>query len=250
MGIKERRTKILLAFLLLSDKDFTDVELTASIASIFDLSLNKKTASTLKKMSKEGFLTDKGLSDTGSPIYRLTDLGFDDVSLQFPFFRYQRHEWDNKWRILSYEIPEKKRELRDKLRREVAGWGLGPWHRSFWITPHPIIPSLQALVSKKEEEQYIQAFESSHVFGDREILIEKVWQKAKREQTYKKVFKKWHDILSTDQDKDKKFSAVINEYISVLRDDPGLPKEVMGDNWIGFEAFTLFKEIRKILLGR
>ena len=98
MGIKERRTKILLAFLLLSDKDFTDVELTASIASIFDLSLNKKTASTLKRMAKEGFLIDKGLSDTGSPIYRLTDLGFNDVSLQFPFFRYQRHEWDNKWR--------------------------------------------------------------------------------------------------------------------------------------------------------
>ena len=38
-----------------------------------------------------------------------------------------------KWRIISYEIPEAKRELRDRLRREMQGWGLGPWHRSFGL---------------------------------------------------------------------------------------------------------------------
>ena len=149
---------------------------------------------------------------------------------------------------MSYEIPEKKRDLRDKLRREVAGWGLGPWHRSFWLTPHPIIKELQDLVSGKEEEKDIQAFEADHVFGERSILIEKVWGKEELDKKYRNMFKKWHIILSEDQEKTEKLKKVVLEYIQLLREDPGLPSELVGENWIGFESFNIFKEIRGILL--
>ena len=173
-----------------------------------------------------------------------------EVGKEFPYFRFFTQEWDGVWRILSYEIPEKKRELRDRLRREVASWGLGPWHRSFWLTPHPIISDLKTLVSGKEEQQFIQAFESSHVFGDREVLIEKVWGKTKLHELYKGLFKQWHDILSKDIAKMDKFTMIVNSYINVIRVDPGLPKELMGKGWIGYEALDLFSEIKGILLSQ
>ncbi|MBI2641515.1 hypothetical protein HYW87_02865 [Candidatus Roizmanbacteria bacterium] len=265
MGVKDRRTKILLSLFLLSDVNFNFVTLSESNLKIFDLYLNQKTRGTLSGLMREGLIekqtsevTSAAITPTGVPlpiqtiategVYRLTENGFHALCLQFPFFRFLRDRWDGKWRILSYEIPEKKRELRDKLRREVVGWGLGPWHRSFWVTPHPIIENLKELVSQKEEEEYLQAFEADHVFGDKETFIEKVWQKSTLDKKYRDLFKKWHDIIASGIDKTEKFKQIIALYVDVIRNDSGLPKELVGEKWIGFEAFTIFKEIRSILL--
>lgn len=254
MGIKERRTKLLLALFLMSDIDFKHTELNDRLQSVFDLTLNQKTKGTISALLKDS-LIEKDLgssslkeSDTLHK-YKLTDKGFNELCLTFPVFRFMKNKWDGKWRILSYEIPEQKREIRDRLRREVAGWGLGPWHRSFWVTPHPIIEELKSLISEKAEKQYIQAFESEHVFGERDILIDKVWSTGNIDKKYRALFKKWHDILSSPHEKTDKMKKVIEEYVLVLREDPGLPSDLIGKNWIGFESFQIYREIRSILMS-
>ncbi|OGK17595.1 hypothetical protein A2774_04785 [Candidatus Roizmanbacteria bacterium RIFCSPHIGHO2_01_FULL_39_12c] len=260
MGIKDRRTKILLSLILLSDVNLGGVAFNDKLQRIFDLKLNQKTKGTISGLIKEGSIEkthnqeqtqDGGVIQTNETNnqYRLTEKGFYHICLKFPFFRFVKDTWDSKWRILSYEIPEKKREIRDRLRREVAGWGLGPWHRSFWLTPHPIIENLRELIYQQEEEKYVQAFESDHVVGQRDVLIEKVWQKSTLEKKYRDIFKVWHDILSQNGEKLDKFSKIISLYVEILKNDPGLPPELMGSNWIGFEAFKIYKEIRSILLA-
>ncbi len=258
MGIKERRTKILLTLFLLSDMNFSYVQIDERVQKVFDLTLNQKTRGTLSGLLKEGLIEKSQIpnpksqtnsNDQNPNEYKLTERGFSELSLQFPFFRFLRETWDGKWRVISYEIPEKKRELRDRLRREMQGWGLGPWHRSFWISPHPILSTLKSLTSQKEEEQYIQAFDADHTFGDREVLIEKVWGKSVLDKKYRELFKKWHDILSGKEEKLEKFKKVVDEYVNLLKIDPGLPKELVGEQWIGFEGFNIFKEIRSILLS-
>lgn len=248
MGIKDIRTKLLLALLFMSSHEYKAVIFNNDICSIFDLTLNKKTSSTLADLVNNGLIHSKSNDTNTLTSYMLTDKGFDEIALNFPFFRFINTEWDGKWRILSYEIPERKRELRDRLRRDVASWGLGPWHRSFWLTPHPIIPWLKMRVSNKEIEMYVQAFESDHTFGNKEVLIEKVWQKALLEKKYRALFKAWHATLSTNEDKIQKMKTVVKDYVAILKDDPGLPKQLVGDDWIGFEALNLFREIRNILL--
>lgn len=248
MGIKDRRTKILMTMLLMSGDSFNEVALSPDVCSVFDLTMNRKTISTLSQLVKNEYLDH--IPESDPPTYKLTAKGFYDIVLTYPVFRFTQEKWDGKWRILSYEIPEKKRELRDKLRREVASWGLGPWHRSFWLTPHPIIDSLKDLIQDKEEQQYVQAFEADHVFGAQDELIEKVWRKTDREKEYRSLFKKWHQVLSADKDKTAKMKEVISSYINILKTDPGLPKELIGDSWIGFEAITLFREIKNILLQK
>lgn len=247
MGIKERRTKILVSLFLLTDVNFLPTKFDDPIQKIFDIYLNQKTRGTLVGLIKEGLIEKTDATD--SPKYRLTERGFNDLCFHFPFFRFLKDQWDGKWRIISYEIPESKREIRDRLRREMQGWGLGPWHRSFWLTPHPVVERLRQLVLGKEEEKYIQAFESNYVFGDREILIEKVWKKSQLDKNYRELFKKWHEILSSSQEKLIKFKKIIDHYINLLKVDPGLPKELISENWIGFEGWKIYKEIRTILIG-
>ncbi|GIW64540.1 MAG: hypothetical protein KatS3mg092_0473 [Patescibacteria group bacterium] len=196
--IKERRTKILLILFLLSDVNFDWVNFDSNIEKIFDLSINQKTKGVISALIKENLIEKSADKESH---YRLTETGFNYLCFEFPFFRFLKETWDKKWRIISYEIPESKREIRDRLRREMQGWGLGPWHRSFWLTPHPVINKLKDLVSQKEEEKYIQAFEADYAFGDREILIEKVWEKTNLDKKYRELFKKWHDILSSNEEK-------------------------------------------------
>lgn len=248
MGVKERRTKILLSLFLLSNVDFSNVFLTETTQTVFDFSLNQKTKGTLSTLLKDEAI-QKGETKDEIPSYQLTEKGFHELCLDFPSFRYLKDKWDGKLRIISYEIPESKRELRDRLRREMQGWGLGPWHRSFWLTPHPIVSSLRDLVAGKQEEQYIQAFESDHVFGDKNTLIDKVWGKSTLDKKYRELFKKWHGILSGNGEKNDKFTSVVKEFVTLLREDPGLPQELIGQNWIGFEAMNIFKEIKGILLS-
>lgn len=273
--VKDTRTKILLSLFLIGDTTFSPVNFDERVQRIFDFTLNQKTRGILSGLMKEGLIEKSEIRNSKSETirqlvdqnpndqnvsnfdigasnlnhYRLTDKGFYTLCLEFPFFRFLKDSWDGKWRIISYEIPEKRREIRDRLRREMQGWGLGPWHRSFWLTPHPVIENLRQLIEGKEEEKYFQAFESTHVFGDREVLIEKVWGKSQLDKSYRELFKKWHAILSSQDEKIEKFKKVIDEYVELLKIDPGLPKELLGEKWIGFEGWNIFKEIRSILLS-
>ena len=265
MGIKERRTKILLSIFLLTDVSFNPINFDERVQKVFDLTFNQKTRGTLSGIMKEGLIEkfqvpntktlpagrqgQTNSNDQSSNQYKLTEKGFSELCFQFPFFRFLKEKWDGKWRVISYEIPEKKREMRDRLRREMQGWGLGPWHRSFWVTPHPVLEHLKDLVSQKDEEQYIQAFQADHTFGDQKVLIEKVWGKSLLDKQYRELFKKWHDILSGKEEKSEKFKKIVTEYVDILKEDPGLPKELVGEQWIGFEGFNIFKEIRSILLS-
>lgn len=250
MPIKERRTKILLLLFLYSDVNFLYVSLNETLQEIFDLTLNQKTKGTLSALIKEGLIEKEEGKETETKIsnYRLTEKGFLRLCLEFPFFRFLKAEWDGLWRIISYEIPEKKREIRDRLRREMRGWGLGPWHRSFWLTPHPVISELKDLTYGKEEEKYIQAFEATHIYGDMEVLVEKVWARSQLDSRYRELFKKWHTVLSKDIANIEKMKEIVYRYIEILRDDPGLPTSLVGTKWIGYEAFEIFKEVRGILL--
>ncbi|OGK31916.1 hypothetical protein A3D08_00065 [Candidatus Roizmanbacteria bacterium RIFCSPHIGHO2_02_FULL_43_11] len=246
MPVKERRIKILLMLFLIRDVSFDLVQLEAGLLDLFDLSLNQKTKGTLSAMLKDGLIEK---ADGEVVEYKLTDRGFHVLCMEFPAFRFMKDEWDGVWRIISYEIPERKRHLRDRLRREMRGWGLGPWHRSFWMTAHPVIGPLRDLVYGREEEQYIQAFESTHMFGDIDTMVEKVWGRSKLEEMYKNLFKEWHMVLSKDEEKLVKMKQVVYSYIRILKDDPGLPPSLVGKKWISVEAFSIFKEIRGILLG-
>jgi len=117
------------------------------------------------------------------------------------------------------------------------------------ISMESLLKEEQKIGKQKEEEKYIQAFEGVPVFGDRDILIEKVWGKSNLDKTYRELFKKWHDILSGQEEKTDKFRKILSEYVTILRLDPGLPKELVGESWIGFEGWNIFKEIKSILLG-
>lgn len=69
---------------------------------------------------------------------RLTEEGKKRLRiLELKLFRPQKPlRWDGKWRVLIFDIPEKRRKLRDEIRRTLLGNGFIRIQDSVWAYPY------------------------------------------------------------------------------------------------------------------
>lgn len=69
-------------------------------------------------------VTEKGLKI-------LEQIEFGDMTIPEPTF------WDGKWRILVFDINERRRRTRNQLRRLIQGQGFVRMQDSVWVYPYP-----------------------------------------------------------------------------------------------------------------
>src|SRR3989338_163849 len=77
----------------------------------------------LKYQDKNLYLTTKG-----ERVLRI--LRLRDSALQKP------KRWDKKWRVLIFDIPEKRKKLREQIRRTLASIGFMRLQDSVWLYPY------------------------------------------------------------------------------------------------------------------
>lgn len=78
-------------------------------------------------------------------------------------------KWDGKWRILSFDIKEGRRDTRDKLRLTLRAIGFEKLHQSAWVYPYPcedLITLLKADFKIGKDVLYIIA---DSIENDREL---------------------------------------------------------------------------------
>lgn len=71
--------------------------------------------------------------------YQLTDQGRERLArreLKSAELTISR-KWDGKWRLVTFDVPEKRRYLRDHLRIHLTRLGFYPLQKSVWLYPHP-----------------------------------------------------------------------------------------------------------------
>ena len=59
--------------------------------------------------------------------------------------RGKKQKWDGKWRVLIFDVWEKRRGKRDMLRREIKEFGFVQLQQSVWIYPFPCGDFLELL---------------------------------------------------------------------------------------------------------
>ncbi|MEX0930272.1 MAG: hypothetical protein WDZ79_01195 [Candidatus Paceibacterota bacterium] len=57
----------------------------------------------------------------------------------------QQKRWDGKWRILMFDVAEKQRVQRNKLRRTLVSFGFVQLQKSAWVYPYPCDDLVQLL---------------------------------------------------------------------------------------------------------
>ena len=93
----------------------------------------------LKKLEKNKLLIFKKNFD-GNLSVSLTQKGKDFIEgffLKFENKNITPKIWDNKWRMVIFDIPENKRKSRDLLRFHLKKFGFTHVQASVWIYPYP-----------------------------------------------------------------------------------------------------------------
>ncbi|MEW6407335.1 MAG: hypothetical protein AB1465_01460 [Patescibacteria group bacterium] len=64
--------------------------------------------------------------------------------------------WDGKWRIFSFDVPENKKWLRENLRGKLIALNFVRLHDSVWVTPLPIENEIEQLLQMLEIKYFVR----------------------------------------------------------------------------------------------
>ena len=90
-------------------------------------------------LKNKGIFEYKGEDKEGRSIYQLTEAGITKVK-KFTLETLEINtpsKWDNKWRLVIFDIPEKYGKARRFFQRKLGEMGFYPMQKSAWIHPFP-----------------------------------------------------------------------------------------------------------------
>ena len=167
--------------------------------------------------------------------------------------------WDHQWRLLVYSIPEKKREVRTELRKQLAWLGYGPLSSGSWICPRDVGTELDQLTERLGIGPYVETFTGSHdgVSDDR-MLAARCWDLVGLNRRYDSFLSKYQPLLDDLRRRDDVTPSecfvqrflLIHEYRKFFFIDPELPEELLPEGWYGTAARSLFHAFHNLLAER
>lgn len=96
-----------------------------------------QTRSTLSRLASSGQV--RFIERNGKRYAKLTESGRNELlTLTHKFGRLgaQRRRWDKRWRVVIFDIPEKKRGVRNRLRNMMSSFGFYRLQDSVWVYPY------------------------------------------------------------------------------------------------------------------
>lgn len=98
--------------------------------------LGYRIQSALTRLIDDGSI--KKTKNNGKPHFELTLKGREKLENLSRFYSLVKKpkKWDGKWRIVSFDVNEKRRSVRDKLRYTLRLVGFHQLHQSMWIYPY------------------------------------------------------------------------------------------------------------------
>ncbi len=94
---------------------------------------------------------------TPAGAYRLQEILIEEIKIPKP------NKWDNKWRLISFDVPIEYSRQRQKLTVKLQDLGFHMLQRSVWAYPFPCFDQLQQITSHHNLLRYCSFFEVSKV---------------------------------------------------------------------------------------
>lgn len=127
----------------------------------WDYPLKKSLLSlTLKRLRENGFVD---FIDDEELTFRLTDKGRSKAL--WTKMRLEDEEWDGKWRLVIWDIPEKRKKVRDLLRYQLKQLGFEKIQNSVWASKKNCALIVNEYIKKVGIEDWVKVMESSSVYA-------------------------------------------------------------------------------------
>lgn len=115
-------------------------------------------AQALKRLREKGLID---FVDNGKLAYRLTDDGKQKAVWES--IRMDNEKWDGKWRVVVFDVPEKRRQARNLLRDSLKKWGFIRWQQSVWATKKNCTKPLRKFIEDVGIKDWVIVLESDNV---------------------------------------------------------------------------------------
>lgn len=170
-----------------------------------------------------------------------TEAGFRKLKNRVPIYD-EKRVWDKKIYLVTYDIPEEDRSDREVLRSQLLKLGCGKLQASVYLTPYNPTEVLREFLEKHwltGEVLISNLGEDGNIGGgDLKTLLSNVYNLEKLNYRYQQ-FIDGHKKLDN-------FSSVLFEFLTILKDDPQIPFALLPENWVGEEAYQIFKKIMNV----
>ncbi len=151
--------------------------------------------------------------------------------------------WDGRWLLLRIAVPERRREVRHRLRTQLAWAGFGPMRPGLWLSPHV---GREAEAVRLIENLGLRAQATSFVvrlgaLGDDRELAREAWDLRALAESYRTFLSEFGSLHPVSPE--ATFAALtrmVHEWRRFPFVDPGLPAALLPDPWIGHRARAVF----------
>lgn len=172
----------------------------------------------------------------------ITEAGKKRLASTLP--QYQKNRiWDKVIYLITYDVPEAKRLIRNQLRKQLGRIGAASLQASVWLTPYNPQQILKEFSQKEdfEGEIIVSCIGKDGYIGNEDIktLISRIYKLEEINQFYLDFVGKYGKSLR--RKKDKLNAAVL--YLSILKWDPQLPFALLPDDWAGEQAFQVYTSL-------
>jgi phenylacetic acid degradation operon negative regulatory protein len=212
--------------------------------------------STLSRMSQKGWLasTREGRYSR----YALTSRGHRVVEEGgVRIFEPRRMTWDERWHMVAYSVPERKRQLRGKLRQRLGWLGFGYLAPGTWISPNDRASDVEADLHDLGAMEYAQYFSGMKLhFASHEEIVNRCWDLASLnvdytnflsiyKPGYRRAVRKGKSLEPADSFVQRFWLTL--DYLQFPRRDPNLPPALQPKGWLGTKASQLFQDYHELL---
>ncbi len=204
----------------------------------------RERAANLTARLKRAGEIEKVVDNDGNVNFRLTDKGKKRLIEEIPLLRFHRKKWDGKWRQVIFDIPEEKKVAREKLRTKLLSLGFGQLQRSVYINPFDMVRPLSDFLEENHLSDYVVIFEIERLSGESEQeLAGTAWKLDSLHFRYLNFVQKWEkELQKNEKITQEKFFDCREDFFSILLEDPGLPRELLPNDWLASRANKIFRK--------
>jgi DNA-binding transcriptional regulator PaaX len=230
-----RPQSLLLSFFggLILDAGLPPLPSSTLLDLLADLGVTEAAArATLKRMTQRGLLVRGQVGRTAE--YALTPLAEDvlreargRVTSPAPF----EHP-EGEWTLLSYSVPESRRDLRHRVRARLSWAGFGGLRDGLWIAPGTVdVAAVFGRSDLAEAAGLADAFAARPLPGtDIDRLVQRGWDVRAVRAAHLWFVNTWSSPPRVGGSL-AQLTLLGADWLSLLRTDPGLPAAQLGPDW-------------------
>jgi len=207
--------------------------------------------SSISKLKRRGLLVAEKVD--GSAGYALSERARTIlVEGDRRIFERPRAAVDHGWLVAIFSVPETERERRHQLRSRLSWLGFGTVASGVWIAPAHVERQARDVLEADGLSAYVDLFRAEYVgFRPTREQVASWWDLVELEHmyedfvgTYRSVVARWRRRRRADA------AAAFADYVRVLTLwrrlpylDPGLPSDLLPEDWRGSQAADIFFEL-------